>query len=66
MKKAYRYIKHYIRSYLLVDLLRGLLLTGKYFFKKKRNEKCICWYEMDNKSVALRGWLMKALRRNSL
>lgn len=35
MKKASRYIKHYIRSYLLVDLLRGLLLTGKYFFKKK-------------------------------
>ncbi len=35
MKKAYRHIKHYIRSYLLVDLLRGLLLTGKYFFKKK-------------------------------
>jgi NADH-quinone oxidoreductase subunit I len=35
MKKAYRYIKHYIRSYLLVDLFRGLLLTGKYFFKKK-------------------------------
>ena len=35
MKKAYRYIKNYIRSYLLVDLLRGLLLTGKYFFKKK-------------------------------
>lgn len=35
MKKAYRYIKHYIRSYLLVDLFRGLFLTGKYFFKKK-------------------------------
>lgn len=35
MKKTSRYIKHYIRSYLLVDLLRGLLLTGKYFFKKK-------------------------------
>lgn len=35
MKKAYRYLIHYIRSYLLVDLLRGLLLTGKYFFKKK-------------------------------
>ena len=35
MKKAYRYIKHYIRSYLLVDLFRGLRLTGKYFFKKK-------------------------------
>lgn len=35
MKKAYRYFKHYIRSYLLLDLLRGLFLTGRYFFKKK-------------------------------
>jgi NADH-quinone oxidoreductase subunit I len=35
MKKTYRYIKHYIRSYLLIELLRGLVLTGKYFFKKK-------------------------------
>ncbi|PJD92832.1 MAG: NADH-quinone oxidoreductase subunit NuoI [Legionella sp.] len=35
MNKAYRYIKHYIRSYLMVDLLRGLMLTGRYFFKKK-------------------------------
>ena len=35
MKKLYRYIKYYIRSYLLIDLLRGLLLTGKYMFKKK-------------------------------
>jgi NADH-quinone oxidoreductase subunit I len=35
MKKLYRYLTHYIRSYLLVDLFRGLLLTGRYFFKKK-------------------------------
>ncbi|HVT61977.1 MAG TPA: NADH-quinone oxidoreductase subunit NuoI [Legionellaceae bacterium] len=35
MKKVYRYIKHYIRTYLLTDLLRGLMLTGRYFFKKK-------------------------------
>jgi NADH-quinone oxidoreductase subunit I len=35
MNKAYRFIKHYIRSYLLIDLLRGLMVTGKYFFKKK-------------------------------
>lgn len=35
MKKLYQYIKHYIRSYLLLDLFRGLLLTGRYFFKKK-------------------------------
>lgn len=35
MNKAYRYIKHYIKSFLLLDLLSGLKLTGKYFFKKK-------------------------------
>ena len=35
MKKIYRYIKHYVRSFLLLDLLRGLSVTGKYFFKKK-------------------------------
>ena len=35
MKKAYRYIKHYLRSFLLLELLSGLKLTGKYFFKKK-------------------------------
>lgn len=35
MKKTYRYLKHYIRSFLLLELLAGLMLTGKYFFKKK-------------------------------
>lgn len=35
MKKLYRYIQHYIRSFLLLELLSGLKLTGKYFFKKK-------------------------------
>ena len=35
MKKIYRYIKHYLRSFLLLDLLAGLQVTGKYFFKKK-------------------------------
>ncbi len=35
MKKAYRYVKHYFHSYILWDLLKGLKLTGKYFFKKK-------------------------------
>ena len=35
MKKMYRYLKHYAKSYLLWDLLKGLKLTGKYFFKKK-------------------------------
>ena len=35
MKKIYPYIKHYIRSFLLIELLQGLKLTGKYFFKKK-------------------------------
>lgn len=35
MKKAYSNIKHYLRSFLLLELLSGLKLTGKYFFKKK-------------------------------
>ena len=35
MKKLYLYIRHYFRSFLLLDLLMGLKLTLKYFFKKK-------------------------------
>jgi NADH-quinone oxidoreductase subunit I len=35
MKKAYLYIKHYIKSFLLLELFSGLALTGKYFFKRK-------------------------------
>lgn len=35
MKKIYQYTKHYIRSFLLLELLSGLKLTGRYFFKKK-------------------------------
>jgi NADH-quinone oxidoreductase subunit I len=35
MKKLYINIRHYLRSFLLIDLLLGLKLTGKYFFKKK-------------------------------
>src|ERR1700723_958461 len=35
MKQFYRNIKHYLRSFFLVELLAGLKLTGSYFFKKK-------------------------------
>lgn len=35
MKKIVRLLTHYVRSFLLLDLLSGLKLTGKYFFKKK-------------------------------
>lgn len=35
MKKISQYLKHYIRSFTLIDLLQGLKVTGKYFFKKK-------------------------------
>lgn len=35
MKKVSQYIKHYLRSFLLLELLSGLKLTGKYFFKRK-------------------------------
>ena len=35
MKKIYTYARHYFRSFFLIELLMGLKLTGKYFFKKK-------------------------------
>ena len=35
MKKMYLTLKHYVRSFFLIELLLGLKLTGKYFFKKK-------------------------------
>ncbi|MBA4696017.1 MAG: NADH-quinone oxidoreductase subunit NuoI [Legionella sp.] len=35
MKKVYRYIKYYFRSFFLIELLQGLGLTGRYLFKKK-------------------------------
>ena len=35
MKSIYRYAKHYIKSFLLLELFSGLRVTGRYFFKKK-------------------------------
>lgn len=35
MKKTYLTIKHYLKSFLLLELLSGLMVTGRYFFKKK-------------------------------
>ena len=35
MKKFWSIMQHYIKSFLLIDILKGLKLTGKYFFKKK-------------------------------
>jgi NADH-quinone oxidoreductase subunit I len=35
INKIYSYIKHYIRSFTLFELLLGMKLTGKYFFKRK-------------------------------
>jgi len=35
MKKIYRYLKYYIRSFLLIELFVGLKVTLKYFFKRK-------------------------------
>lgn len=59
MKKTFRWIRHYVRTYLLIDLLRGLTLTGKYFFKKKITVQFP--EEKTPKSVRFRGML--ALRR---
>lgn len=35
MKTMVRYAKHYIKSFLLLELLAGLRVTLRYFFKKK-------------------------------
>lgn len=35
MKKLYKNAVHYLKSFTLWELLVGLALTGKYFFKKK-------------------------------
>lgn len=35
MKKLYRIVRYYVRSFLLWELMQGLAVTGKYFFKKK-------------------------------
>lgn len=35
MKKTYQYLKHYFKSYTLIELFLGLAVTLKYFFKKK-------------------------------
>lgn len=59
MKKAYRYLVHYIKSFLLWELFAGLRLTGKYFFKKKTTVQFP--EEQTPMSVRFRGLL--ALRR---
>lgn len=35
MKKIWLNIRHYLHSFLLIDILKGLKLTGRYFFTKK-------------------------------
>ncbi len=35
IKKIYRYAKHYLVSFMLLDLLQGLAVTGRAFFKTK-------------------------------
>lgn len=35
MKKIYQFYRHYLRSFLLLELLAGLKVTGRYLFRKK-------------------------------
>lgn len=59
MKKAYQQVKHYIRSFLLLELLSGLKLTGKYFFKKK----CTVQFPEEHTPISPRFRGLLALRR---
>ncbi len=59
MKKFYRYARHYVRSFLLVDLLIGLSLTGRYLFKKKITVQ----YPEEQTPISPRFRGMLALRR---
>lgn len=35
MKKIYQFCRHYMRSFLLLELFAGLKVTGRYLFRKK-------------------------------
>lgn len=59
MKKIYQNIRHYFRSFFFVDLLVGLNLTGKYFFKKKITVQ----FPEENTPISPRFRGMLALRR---
>ena len=59
MNKLYRYIKHYLQSFLLLDLFAGLKVTGKYFFKKKITVQ----FPEENTPISPRFRGMLALRR---
>lgn len=59
MKKIYRIVRHYIRSFLLTDLFAGLMVTGRYFFKKKITVQ----FPEENTPLSPRFRGMLALRR---
>jgi NADH-quinone oxidoreductase subunit I len=59
MKNIYKYAKHYLRSFLLLELLSGLKLTGKYFFKKKITVQ----FPEENTPISTRFRGLLALRR---
>jgi NADH-quinone oxidoreductase subunit I len=59
MNTIYRYFKHYLQSFLLLDLFAGLKVTGKYFFKKKITVQ----FPEENTPISPRFRGMLALRR---
>lgn len=59
MKTIVRYVRHYIKSFLLWDLLLGLGVTLRYFFKKKITVQ----FPEENTPISPRFRGMLALRR---
>lgn len=59
MKNVYRYLRYYVRSFLLWELFAGLAVTGRYFFKKKVTVQ----FPEENTPISPRFRGMLALRR---
>ncbi len=59
MKNIVRFLRYYLRSFLLWELFAGLAVTGKYFFKKKVTVQ----FPEENTPISPRFRGMLALRR---
>ena len=63
MIKIYKLFKHYLNSFLLIDLLSGLRLTGKYFIMNCFRNKITLQFPEESTPLSARFRGLLALRR---